>query len=136
MSQAHQTEDEKYAEMKATIREELKQLREKVISNKLRFTGYKQVAVHSQTYYFPISLPMHTQTHTHTQVLSHIAHNEQVTDIEKLERHEFILDIEEHQRHKVKRKRGRERERESNSETHSSLSTSLMQCNLAIVFAF
>ena len=33
MPQAHQAEDQKYAEMKAALRGELKQLREKVISN-------------------------------------------------------------------------------------------------------
>lgn len=35
------------------------------------------------------------------QVLSMIAANEEVPDIEKLERQEFILDIEEHERLKV-----------------------------------
>lgn len=59
-SQAYRAEDEKYAENKAQLRQEISNLREKV--------------------------------------LTMIATNDQLPDIEKLERHEFILDTEEHQR--------------------------------------
>lgn len=56
--QAHKIEDEKYAAVKAKFRQEISQLREKV--------------------------------------LNMIATNEQLPDIEQLERQEFILDTEEH----------------------------------------
>ena len=58
--QAHKAEDEKYAEIKTQLRQEISELREKVIAM--------------------------------------IAANEQLPDIERLERHNFILDTEEYQR--------------------------------------
>jgi len=58
--EAHKAEDEKYAEIKTQLRQEISELREKVIAM--------------------------------------IAANEQLPDIERLERHNFILDTEEYQR--------------------------------------
>lgn len=58
--QAHKAEDEKYAELKADLRQEINTLRDKV--------------------------------------LSMIETNANLPDIEKLERQEFILDTDEHQR--------------------------------------
>lgn len=60
MSQAHKVEDEKYAELKNQLRQEINNLRERV--------------------------------------LTMIADNAGLPDIEKLERQEFILDTEDHQR--------------------------------------
>ena len=58
--QARKTEDDKYVEIKAQLRQDIRQLQEKV--------------------------------------LGMIASNEGQPDMERLERHEFILDMEEHQR--------------------------------------
>ena len=60
LPQAHKAEDEKYAEIKAQLRQEIRQLREKV--------------------------------------LSMMAANEGLPDIERLESHDFVLDTEEYQR--------------------------------------